>query len=170
MLFLPCYAIHKITDSEYLDVIKSPYREQIVVSTYDVKALPVNCTRDELVVVGITADMDIGTDLDNFKSGEKLLKRDLSAECGILLLQPKNDLFVFIHNLLACHDLYPALHNVMQELVRLAPEEDGRGNDIGIYYDPHLRFSALIALISALISSSVSPSCSAVFCACSINE
>ena len=39
-----------------------------------------------------------------------------------------------------------------------------------IHYDSHFRFSARIALISALISSSVSPSCAAVFCACSISE
>ena len=41
---------------------------------------------------------------------------------------------------------------------------------IGIYDDSHLRFWALIALISALRSSSVSPSCAAVLCACSIRE
>ena len=62
------------------------------------------------------------------------------------------------------------LHDVMKELIRFAYEEDSGGNDISINDDSHLRFSALIALISALISSSVSPSCAAVFCACSISE
>ena len=62
------------------------------------------------------------------------------------------------------------LRYLMKKMVRLATEEDGGGNYIGIYDDSHLRFWALIALISALMSSSVSPSCAAVLCACSISE
>ena len=81
-----------------------------------------------------------------------------------------NNLFILIHNLLTCHNIYLFLHDVTKKMVRFASIEESGSNNISVNYDSHLRFSALIDLISALISSSVSPSCVAVFCACSISE
>ena len=52
----------------------------------------------------------------------------------------------------------PHLRQQMKKLVWLSSKEDSGGYYICIYNDSHLRFSARIDLISALISFSVSPS------------
>ena len=58
-LFGYSQAIQEINDREYLDVAIVADGEQIIVSANDIKAFPVNGTGYELVVIRITADMDI---------------------------------------------------------------------------------------------------------------
>ena len=85
--FLSFHTIQEIGDSKYLDVTIIPDEEQIAVSTHDIKAFPVNGAGYEFVVIGITADMYIGTYPDDVKSGKKFLKRNPCVYCRVLLLQ-----------------------------------------------------------------------------------
>ena len=60
-------ATQELSDGKYLHVSIITDRQQVIVSTNNIKAFPVNCTRYELVVIRITAGLDIGTDADNFE-------------------------------------------------------------------------------------------------------
>ena len=59
VLFGYSQAIQEINDREYLDGSIVADGEQIIVPANDIKAFPVNGTGYELVVIRITADMDI---------------------------------------------------------------------------------------------------------------
>ena len=68
-IWLPLQTIQEIDDSEYLDIFIIPNGKQIAVSTHDIETLTINCTGYELVIVRITAYMNIRTYPDDFKFG-----------------------------------------------------------------------------------------------------
>ena len=67
MVNLTIQATQELSDGKYLHVSIITDRQQVIVSTNNIKAFPVNSTGYELVVVRITAGLDIGTDADNFE-------------------------------------------------------------------------------------------------------
>ena len=67
MVNLIIQATQELSDGEYLHVSIISDRQQIIISTNNIKAFPVNRTGYELVVIRITAGLDIGTDADDFE-------------------------------------------------------------------------------------------------------
>ena len=106
-LFRAFQPIQKVCYGQNLDVSIIADRQQIAVSTNDIQTFSVNCTGYELVIIGIPTDVDIGTDPDDFKSGEELLKRDPCANRWVLLLYVSTT--ILIYRLSARIDLISAL-------------------------------------------------------------
>ena len=67
MVNLTIQATQELSDGKYLHVSITTDRQQVIVSTNNIKAFPVNSTGYELIVVRITAGLDIGTDADDFE-------------------------------------------------------------------------------------------------------